>query len=469
MNASPFVSPVEGQTWALQCTAFDTPDPFTLRVLDQALICVDAQGRIAQVLEHGTAAWQAARDAHAAQGRLQTLPPSAYVLPGLVDLHVHAPQWPQNGKALDVPLEVWLQQHTFPLEARYGNADFARPVYDQVVQTLLANGTTTAMYFGTLHTVGNQVLAERCLARGQRALVGRVAMDEPTQCPDFYIDASASQAVADTEAFIAWVQAMPGNADQRVRPVITPRFIPSCTDALLAGLGDLAQATGVHVQTHCSESDWAHQHVLQRTGRTDAQALHHFGLMTRRTVVAHANFLTPADVALMAEVGASVAHCPLSNFYFANSVFPARSNQAQGLGMGLATDISGGYSPSLFDACRHAITASCALHDGVDPALASAQRGRHNAKIDHVFALWLATAAGGKALDLPIGRLAPGYAMDAIVVDCAAPDSNIWHWPGQDSPADVLQKILYNATRGNVTHTWVQGALVHQRAHAAPQ
>src|SRR5256885_9452065 len=78
------------------------------------------------------------------------LPICQFLLPGMVDLHVHAPQWPQSGKALDVPLETWLQEYTFPLEARYGDAGFATSVYDSVVRTLLANGTTTAMYFGKI-------------------------------------------------------------------------------------------------------------------------------------------------------------------------------------------------------------------------------------------------------------------------------------------------------------------------------
>lgn len=473
MNLSPSATaataaiPHPAAAWALQCTAFDAPAPDRLRVQADVLVCVNAQGMIDAVIARDNPHWDVERAAHAVAGTLRSLPAGSYLLPGMVDLHVHAPQWPQNGKALDVPLEVWLQDNTFPLEARYSDPAFAQRVYDVVVPTLLANGTTTAMYFGTVDNAGNQVLAERCMAHGQRALVGKVAMDEPTQCPPYYKDASADEAVADTEAFMDWLRAHPDNIDQRVLPVITPRFIPSCTDALLQGLGDLAQRTGAHVQTHCSESDWAHSHVLQRTGTTDAHALHRFGLMTRRTVVAHANFLTPDDVALMARTGASVAHCPLSNFYFANSVFPALAGQQQQLGMGLATDISGGYSPSMFDACRHAMTAALALHEGTDPDRISAERGRAGqgrpAKIDHVFALWLATAAGGQALDLPIGRIAPGYAMDAIAVDCRAPDSNVWLWEGEDSDADVLQKIMHNATRANVAQVWVQGRQVHAR------
>jgi len=449
--------------WALVCTAFDAPAPDALRVQQDVLIEISASGMIEAVRTHNDAHREHVQAEHARAGTLHRLPPGQYLLPGLIDLHVHAPQWPQSGKALDVPLQVWLQEYTFKLEAQYGDAAFATNVYRRVVQTLLANGTTTALYFGTIHAVGNQVLAEQCLALGQRALIGKVAMDEPDQCPPFYRDASAKAALEETVRFMQWLGQHPENVNQRVLPAITPRFIPACTDELLRGLGDLAQKTGAHVQTHCSESDWAHAHVLQRMGTTDAHALHDFGLLTRRSVVAHANFLTPADVALMVRTGACVAHCPLSNFYFANSVFPAREFHQRGLGMGLGSDISGGYSPSLFDACRHAMTASLALHEGTDPELSADQRGRNArpARIDHVLALWLATTAGARALDLPIGQFAPGYAMDAIAIDTLAGDSNLQIWAGQDTLPDVLQKIIHHATRANVARTWVQGRQVH--------
>ena len=453
--------------WALEATVFDAPGPFDLRVREHALICVDAQGTITEVIEQSDLRWALERQRYADTQQLRVLPQGQYLMPGMVDLHVHAPQWPQSGKALDVPLEGWLQDNTFPLEARFADAQYAHRIYDHLVPTLLANGTTTVLYFGGVHNAGNEVLAERCMHYGQRALVGKVAMDLADQCPAYYMDASAQEAIDQTKALMDWIYQHPANARQTVLPVITPRFIPTCSDELLQGLGALAQSTGAHVQSHCSESDWAHQHVLERMGCTDAHALHRFGLITRRTVLAHAPFLTPEDVALLAREGASIAHCPLSNFYFANSVFPAREQQAVRLGMGLGTDISGGYSPSMLDACRHAVTASLALHEGTDPELLSADRGRkgqgRTAQIDHVFALWLATTAGGQVLDLPVGRIEAGYAMDALAMDCSATHSNVAVWP-EDSAADVLQKLLYNATRANVAKVWVQGQQVHSSA-----
>ncbi|EPY30279.1 guanine deaminase, partial [Strigomonas culicis] len=282
-------------------TLFDTPQRHQLRVVEGALVTVNAAGVIEAVLDP-----QAAPDPHAAAvaaaeatGTLTRLAAGQYLLPGLVDLHVHAPQWPQMGKALDRPLEVWLQDYTFPLEARYADVAFAARSYTSLVETLLANGTTTVAYFATTHVPASVLLARICLEKGQRAVVGRVAMDLPDQCPPYYRDASPAESVALSEQFIQEVRALPGNEAQRVLPAVIPRFIPSCSHEALVGLGALAQRYGCHVQTHCSESDWEHHHVRDRYGKHDAFALDDFHLLTRKTVLAHSNFLSSDDMDLI--------------------------------------------------------------------------------------------------------------------------------------------------------------------------
>jgi guanine deaminase len=149
-----------------------------LEYLADSLIVCGGDGLIEAVHPKGSpdAAALAARYAEA--GALVVLGAGQYLLPGLIDLHVHAPQWPQLGKALDLPLEEWLQKYTFPLEARYADVNFAAAVYESLVEALLANGTTTALYYGTVHLPATQKLADICLRRSQRALIGRVAMDD---------------------------------------------------------------------------------------------------------------------------------------------------------------------------------------------------------------------------------------------------------------------------------------------------
>jgi guanine deaminase len=437
-------------------TAIHAPEPDRLEALENSLIVVGDDGRITSI---GSAA---DADPFRAAGTLTELQPGQYLLPGLVDLHVHAPQFRQMGKALDVPLEVWLQKYTFPLEAKYGDPEFARRIYESLVDTMLANGTTTALCFATIHLPATKLLADICLKRGQRALIGKVAMDNPAECPDFYRDGSAEEAVAGTRAFIDYVRGLPGNETGLVRPVITPRFILSCTDAALAGLGALAQETGCHVQSHCSESDWAHETVLKRCGVTDTRAHDGFGLLTRTTVLAHGNHIGEEDLQTIRERGSGIAHCPLSNMYFSDAVLPLRRVVDADVHVGLGTDISGGASPSLFDNMRQALNVARALENGVDPALPPERRGRAASRIEPVTAFWLATAGGGVTLDLPIGLFKPGYHFDAILLDGTAADSNLILYR-DDTPADALQKIIYNAGRTNVAKTWVGGRLVHAR------
>ncbi|MGE3875670.1 MAG: guanine deaminase [Parvibaculaceae bacterium] len=444
-------------------TAFHAPRRDGVEILADALIEIGADGAIAGVLKPDHPDYGARKSAAAASGRLRLLGEGQYLLPGFVDLHIHAPQFPQLGKALDAPLADWLQKYTFPLEARYADRAFAASVYQGLVGTLLANGTTTAVYFATRHVEGSLVLAETCLGMGQRAVIGRVAMDDVHQCPDYYRDASPDEGIDLTRQFIHRLRALPGNERALVRPAVTPRFIPSCSDRLLAGLGELLAAEACHMQTHCSESDWAHGYVLERFGKSDTGMLAEFGLLTRQSILAHANLMEPGDFDLVQSKGSGIAHCPLSNFYFANAVFPLRRALDQGLHLGLGTDISGGHSPSLLDSCRHAMTAARALHDGVDARIAPARRGAAPARITPAEAFWLATAGGGEALDLPVGLFREGLRFDALVVDIKSPHSNIAPADNDGLP-DIFQKILFGAGRPNITSVWVEGRLVHSLA-----
>ncbi|HEY3656502.1 MAG TPA: guanine deaminase [Steroidobacteraceae bacterium] len=439
-----------------------TPSRGRIELLRDALIVIGGDGKIGAIHRgNSPQAAEATRQFQAA-GTLIASGKGQYLLPGLIDLHVHAPQWPQLGLALDLPLEEWLQAYTFPLEARYADLEYAARVYESLVRGLLANGTTTALYFATIHLPATQKLADICLEKSQRALIGRVAMDNPDQCPDFYRDASAATALSETAAFIDYVQSMTGNESGLIRPVITPRFIPSCSDELLHGLGALARATGCHVQTHCSESDWEHEYVRNRCGVTDTVALESFGLLSRRTILAHGNFISEEDVVHILRAGAGIAHCPLSNVYFSDAIFPLRRMLARGVHVGLGTDIAGGASPSILDNARQAVIASRSLESGVDPALGRAERRLPESRIDALTAFWLATAGGGVALDLPIGIFREGYYFDAILIDGDVPDSNL-HLDEADTPAEMVQKIVYHAARANIRDVWVANRRVHTR------
>jgi guanine deaminase len=448
---------LKGRT--LQTTLMHAPQLGSVEIIENALVSVDDEGTISAVIKPGDPGYEMSL----ADEQLVRTAPRQFLLPGFVDLHIHAPQWPQLGKALDVPLEVWLQKHTFPLEARYEDTGFAERVYGDLVSSLLAHGTTSAVYFATIHQEATRALADICLRLGQRAFIGKVAMDNEDQCPDFYRDADATAALDGTRAFVDYVLSMPGNDDGLIRPVITPRFIPSCTDAVLSGLGQMAETYGCHVQTHCSESDWEHGYVLERTGKRDTEALDHFGLLGRHTVLAHSNFINDQDMDLIHKRGSGVAHCPLSNIYFSNAVFPLRRALEKSVRVGLGTDISGGPSASIFDSCRHSISASRYLEEGVDPDQTAGRRGLADSRISFREAFHLATAGGADVLDIPVGRFAKGYKLDAILVDADMHAAPISMDETLDNSEDILQKIINGATRANIATTWVAGRAVHQQ------
>lgn len=441
----------------LMTTFMHAPVLGEVDICQDALIEIDDNGQINAVVRPSDDLYEQMKSEARDSGCLVQLPSHQFLLPGFVDLHIHAPQWPQLGKALDVPLEVWLMEHTFPLEARYIDVNFARRIYTDMVSSLLANGTTTALYFATIHEGATQLLADTCLDLGQRALIGKVVMDNKDQCPDYYRDKSTELALSETESFIDYVKSHEGNTADLIKPVITPRFIPSCTDEALLGLGKLAQTHKCHVQTHCSESNWEHNYVLERTGVTDTQALTDFGLMGRHTILAHSNFISEQDMDIIAEKGAGIAHCPLSNIYFSNAVFPLRRALEKSLHVGLGTDISGGSSASILDVCRYSIHMSRVLEEGTDPDKPADERGVANTRIDFREAFYLATTGGAKALDLPVGRFEKGCMFDAILVAPDAKSAPILLDDELDTLDEQLQKIVYLATRSNITSTWVSG------------
>lgn len=410
--------------FTIRATVHQTPTPDELEILPDQLIEVGADGRIDSI-----------RTATGVDEADAEVPPNMVLFPGLIDTHLHAPQWPQLATALDRPLEEWLFDHTFPLEARFADLAFAQRVWDDMVPALLAGGTTTAVYHGSIHEPATVALAEACHRHGQRAFVGRVAMDHPTGTPEWYRDADASESIAASTRSIDAIRALRGRPGL-VEPIVTPRFIPACSDEALAGLGELAARTGTRIQTHCSESDWEHGYVLERHGVTDTRALERFGLLREHTVLAHATHLTDDDRDAIIDAGAGVAHCPLSNDYFSQRVFAARAGLDAGLRIGLGTDVAGGAEPSMLRQCGHAVTSS----------------RRRDDPIDIVTAFWMATAGGAELLGIDAGLLTPGRVFDAVAVDLGR--SGVW--PEIDDDARSFEKLVRRGS-GAVRRVWVDG------------
>ena len=179
--------------WAYHGSFFHAPTYGEFEYLENAIIEVDGSGVITRVVTGDDPSQQEFILAHRKAGTITELPEGSYGLPGFVDMHVHSCQWPQAALALDEPLYRWLQERTFPLESRFEDIEFARRVYSDLVQQLLARGTTTTVYLGSAHLEATLELARICADAGQRALVGKTVMDDPVANPDYYRDESPAK------------------------------------------------------------------------------------------------------------------------------------------------------------------------------------------------------------------------------------------------------------------------------------
>ncbi|GKY99595.1 hypothetical protein MPSEU_000913800 [Mayamaea pseudoterrestris] len=398
-----------------------------------------------------------------------------FLCPGMIDLHIHAPQYAYTGTATDRPLmgeNGWLESYAFPAEQRLqGNPELARQVFDGVVQRTLRTGTTTAVYYGTLHLQPCQQFFDAAMHFGQRALVGKVCMDRNS--PDNYCQ-TLEENISETEQFIQYIHAKAG---KRVRsndcplplvlPVVTPRFIPTCTPELLTWLGKMAAVYDCHVQTHLSEShdEVSYSRQLDATqdykdgiGRTDAEILDSHQLLTEQCILAHAVHMTTADMDLLKRRGSAVAHCPLSNMFFAGGSLHCRMLMERGNKVGLGTDVAGGYSPSMLDSCRTAVIASRAIEH---QCLAHGQTQELQAQqhvMDYRHAFYLATVGGAKALGLEgkIGNLQVGAEFDAMILSTNVQQSSVQVFD-DDTLADIFQKLLVLGDDRHVKRVFVQG------------
>ncbi|TKA61277.1 hypothetical protein B0A49_10471, partial [Cryomyces minteri] len=349
--------------------------------------------------------------------------------PRRTDTHIHASQYPNAGIFGKSTLMDWLDTYTFPLEASFADLATARRVYARVVARTLAHGTTTAAYHATIHVAATNLLADICVERGQRALVGRVCMD--TLSPEYYRDESVEAAVRDSRACIAHVRQLDPRGEL-VTPVITPRFAPSCTTPCLRALGELHQETGAWCQTHISENagEIAMVRELFPDSADYASVYDEAGLLTPKTILAHAVHLSEAERKLVKRRKAKVSHCPASNTALTSGCARVRELWDAGITVGLGTDVSGGYSASVLEAARQAIMVSrhVAMTEG------------DGAKLSTEEVLYLATRGGAEVVGLEdkIGAFEVGMQWDAQLVGLGEVAKGEEGKIGEDGPVDVF-------------------------------
>ena len=335
----------------------------------------------------------------------------ALIFPGMVDLHVHAPQYAFRGMCMDLELMDWLNRYPFPEEEKYENLAYARRAYGMFVDALKKGATTRACIFATRHRYATELLMELMEESGLVSYVGKVNMDR-----------EASEALTEESADISayttfgWINATKDKF-QNTKPILTPRFIPCCTDQLMEELRQIQMAYGIPVQSHLSESRGEIDFVkfLRPNNPFYGDAYNEYDLFGKnddidtdvKTVMAHCVWSTDEEVELMRKNGVFVAHCPASNMNLTSGIAPIRKYMELGLRVGLGSDVAGGHSESIFRAITDAIQVSKMYYRMVDEACRPLVFSE---------AFYLATKGGG-AFFGKVGSFEEGYEFDAVVMD----------------------------------------------------
>jgi guanine deaminase len=327
--------------------------------------------------------------------------PGRLLAPGFVDLHVHFPQIDVIGSPA-AGLLPWLENYTFPHESRFADAAYAQGVADVFLDELLRQGVTTALTFATSHPESVDALMAAAQRRGLRLIGGKVLQDRHS--PDGVRD-DTEQSLIDTESLIQkWY------GQGRLGYAITPRFVPSCSDAQLRGAGELAaRYPDVWLQSHVAENadEIAWVRALHPRARSYLAVYESFGLLRERAVYAHCIHLDDTDRALMRETGAAAAVSPTSNLFLGSGFFDYAAADRAGFRYGLASDVGGGTSFSPF----HTMLAAYYVgREGQTKPGVSLAPG-------HLW--WQHTAGAAQALGLAdvIGNLQPGCEADFLVLD----------------------------------------------------
>ena len=366
---------------------------------------------------------------------------NSLIIPGLVDLHLHAPQYAFRGMHMDLELLDWLNTVTFPEEARYQDPSYAKKAYSIFAEDMRKSATTRASVFGTLHRESTELLMDLMEQTGLITYIGKVNMDRNS--PDELREKDAGTSSEDT---VQWLRDIAGKY-KNTKPILTPRFIPSCTDELMKLLADIQRTYCLPVQSHLSENQgeiaWVKE--LCPDSAFYGDAYDHFGLFggkTCPTIMAHCVYSSNEEIALLHKRGVFVAHCPQSNTNLSSGIAPVRKYLDKGLHMGLGTDIAGGHSLSMLRAVADAIQVSKLRWRLVDESLKPLS-------LEEAF--YLATMGGG-AFWGKTGSFLEDYEFDAVILS----DEQI-PCPHSLTPLERLERLIYLGDDRCVTGKYVSG------------
>ena len=365
------------------------------------------------------------------------------IIPGLTDLHVHAPQYAFRGLGMDLELLDWLNTNTFPEESKYKDLEYAKRAYEIFVNDLKKSATTRACIFATLHVEATKLLMDELEKTGLKTMVGKVNMDRNS--PEYLCEKSAQESF---DATVAWVEDVVSKYEN-TQPILTPRFIPTCSDELMNKLSEIQKKYKLPMQSHLSENQgeiaWVKE--LCPNSAFYGDAYDQFDLFGGdcNTIMAHCVSSNEEEMNRIDEKGVFIAHCPQSNTNLSSGVAPIRTYLDRNMKMGLGSDIAGGASISILRAMADAIQCSKLRWRLLDDSLAP---------VTFEEAFYLGTVGGGEFFG-KVGSFEEDYEFDAVVLD----DSNLLY-PQELGVKERLERMIYLSDERNIVGKYVSGKKV---------
>ena len=378
------------------------------------------------------------------------------IIPGLVDLHTHAPQFSFRALGMDMELLEWLNTITFPEESKYSDLEYARRAYGYFIEDVKKGPNTRLCVYATVHVPGTLLLMDMLEESGLVSLTGKVSMDR--NCPDYLREANAASAAGE------WLDVFFGRRKEghykNTAPILTPRFFPACSNDLMKALAKMQNETSLPLQSHLSENrkeiEWVKE--LSPLSGSYSEAYADAGLLEGPTVMAHCVWSNEEEMDLLAEKGVYIAHCPQSNTNLSSGIAPVRRFLEKRLHIGLGSDVAGGAHTSIFRAMSDAIQVS-KLRLSMSAEISNSPAFSEETAISLEEAFYMGTAGGGSFFsgmaDVefgPAGSFEEGWDFDALIID----DSSL-RCSSCLKLRDRLERVVYLSDNRHIAGKYVRG------------
>ena len=361
------------------------------------------------------------------------------IIPGLIDLHIHAPQYAFRGMGMDMQLLDWLNTYAFKEEGKYRDLEYAKKQYSKFVSDVKNSATTRLSIFATLHKDATIMLMDMLEEAGIKAYVGKVNMDRNS--PEFLTE----DTLKSKEDTIEWLEDTKDRY-KNIKPILTPRFIPSCTDNLMEEIKQINNIYNIPVQSHLSENkseiEWVAE--LHPDTKNYAEAYDKYNLFGKnnKTIMAHCVHCPDDELDLIKQNNVTIAHCPQSNANLTSGIAPIKNMLSMGINVGLGSDIAAGSSLSIFRAMSDAVQVS---------KLRESLTGQKNQTLTLTEVFYLGTKGGGKFFG-DVGSFEKGYEFDAVVLNDKSFGDN-----SDFTLKERLERIIYLSDDRNIVAKYVAG------------